>query len=43
MRLSAAAVILDALMEIDPRFPEPTPEAREEMLAAKAELLAEGG
>ena len=42
MRLSAAAVILDALMEIDPQWPEPTPEAREEMLKAKAELLAEG-
>jgi PPK2 family polyphosphate:nucleotide phosphotransferase len=41
MRLSAAAVILDALMEIDPKWPEPTPEAREAMLQAKAELLAE--
>jgi PPK2 family polyphosphate:nucleotide phosphotransferase len=43
MRLSAAAVILDALMELDPTWPEPTPEAREEMLTAKAELLAEDG
>jgi PPK2 family polyphosphate:nucleotide phosphotransferase len=43
MRLSAAAVILDALMELDPRWPEPTAEAREEMLKAKAELLAEDG
>ncbi|HKF85509.1 MAG TPA: polyphosphate kinase 2 family protein [Candidatus Limnocylindrales bacterium] len=43
MRLSAAAVIIDALMEIDPEFPEPTPEAREEMRQAKAELLAEDG
>jgi hypothetical protein len=43
MRLSAAAVIIDALMEIDPQFPAPTPEAREEMLKAKAELLAEDG
>jgi PPK2 family polyphosphate:nucleotide phosphotransferase len=43
MRLSAAAVILDALMELDPTWPEPTAEAREEMRAAKAELLAEDG
>jgi PPK2 family polyphosphate:nucleotide phosphotransferase len=41
MRLSAAAVIIDALMEIDPKFPEPTQEAREAMQQAKAELLAE--
>jgi PPK2 family polyphosphate:nucleotide phosphotransferase len=41
MRVAAAAVILDALMEIDPRFPEPTAETREEMRTAKAELLAE--
>ena len=43
MRLSAAAVILDALMELDPQWPVPTAEAREEMRAAKAELLAEEG
>ena len=43
MRLAAGAVILDALMELDPKWPEPTAEAREEMLAAKAELLAEDG
>ncbi|HEX5828448.1 MAG TPA: polyphosphate kinase 2 family protein [Candidatus Limnocylindrales bacterium] len=43
MRVAAAAVILDALMEIDPTFPEPTAGMREEMLAAKAELLAEDG
>ena len=43
MRLSAAAVILDALMELDPTWPEPTAEAREEMRKAKAELLAEDG
>jgi PPK2 family polyphosphate:nucleotide phosphotransferase len=41
MRVAAGAVILDALMEIDPQFPEPTPEARAEMLAAKQELLAD--
>jgi polyphosphate kinase 2 (PPK2 family) len=43
MRLSAAAVILDALMELDPQWPVPTAEAREEMATAKAELLAEDG
>ena len=43
MRLSAAAVILDALMELDPKWPEPTAEAREEMASARAELLAEDG
>jgi PPK2 family polyphosphate:nucleotide phosphotransferase len=43
MRIAAAAVILDALMEIDPKFPKPTAEAHAEMLAAKAELLAEDG
>ena len=43
MRVAAAAVILDALMEIDPKFPEPTPEARADMLKAKEELLAEDG
>jgi hypothetical protein len=36
-------VILDALMELDPTWPTPTAEAREEMLKAKAELLAEDG
>ena len=43
MRLAAAAVILDALMELDPKWPEPTAESREEMRNAKAELLAEDG
>ncbi len=43
MRVAAGAVILDALMEIDPQFPKPTAEARAEMLAAKEELLAEDG
>ena len=43
MRVASAAVILDALMEIDPKFPKPTPEAHAEMLAAKEELLAEDG
>jgi PPK2 family polyphosphate:nucleotide phosphotransferase len=41
MRVAASAVILDALMDIDPQFPVPTDAARAEMLTAKAELLAE--
>jgi len=42
MRIAASAVILDALMAIDPRFPVIGDAARAEMLAAKEELLAEG-
>lgn len=42
MRIAARAVILDALMAIDPRFPVITHEARAEMLKAKQELLSEG-
>jgi polyphosphate kinase 2 (PPK2 family) len=41
MRAAASAVILDALMDIDPQYPVPSAEAKAEMLAAKAELLAE--
>jgi PPK2 family polyphosphate:nucleotide phosphotransferase len=41
MRLAASAVILDALIDIDPRYPVPTPEAKAELLSARAELLAE--
>jgi PPK2 family polyphosphate:nucleotide phosphotransferase len=43
MRIAAAAVILDALMDIDPQYPVPSPEARAEMLKVKEELLAGGG
>jgi len=42
MRVAASAVILDALMKIDPQYPVPTPEAKAEMETAKAELLAQG-
>jgi PPK2 family polyphosphate:nucleotide phosphotransferase len=42
MRLGAAAVIIDALMELDPQYPTVGDEARAEMLAARDELLAEG-
>jgi len=41
MRVAAASVILDALMEIDPAFPVPSAEAKAEMEAARQELLAE--
>jgi PPK2 family polyphosphate:nucleotide phosphotransferase len=40
-RLCAAAVIANALMEIDPRFPEVTAEARKALQEAKLELEAE--
>jgi PPK2 family polyphosphate:nucleotide phosphotransferase len=42
MRLSSAAVLIEALMAIDPRWPTVAPAARDAMEAAKAELLAEG-
>ncbi len=41
MRLSAAAVILDELVRIDPKFPVVDEVARTAMLEAKAELVAE--
>ena len=41
MRLSAAAVILDQLVRIDPKFPVIDDVARKAMLDAKQELLAE--
>jgi PPK2 family polyphosphate:nucleotide phosphotransferase len=42
MRVAASAVILDALMDIDPQYPLVSEEARAEMLKAKADLLAGG-
>jgi len=42
MRIAAGAVILDALMEIDPKFPTVSEEARAEMLKARDELVAGG-
>ena len=42
MRIAAGAVILDAIMDIDPKFPKVSEEARAEMLKARDELLAEG-
>ena len=43
MRLAASAVIVDALVDVDPRYPTATPEARAELLKAREELLAEPG
>ena len=42
MRIAAGAVILDALMEIDPKSPTVSEEARAEMLKARDELVAGG-
>jgi PPK2 family polyphosphate:nucleotide phosphotransferase len=42
MRVAASAVILDALMDLDPQYPVPTDEARAGMLKAKEALLAGG-
>lgn len=40
-RICAAAVIADALIHIDPQYPKVSPEARQDLLAAKEELEAE--
>jgi hypothetical protein len=40
MRVAAGAVILDALMQIDPKFPVLSDAAKADMLTAKEELLA---
>jgi PPK2 family polyphosphate:nucleotide phosphotransferase len=42
MRVAAGAVILDAIMQIDPKFPVASDEAKADMLKARDELLAEG-
>ncbi len=42
LRVAAGSVILDALMEIDPRFPVLDDAAKADMQKAKEELLAEG-
>ena len=41
MRLAASSVILDALIDIDPQYPKPAPEALAELQEARKELLAE--
>ena len=40
-RLAAAAVVISALIDIDPRFPEADDKRKEEMAAAKRQLEAE--
>jgi PPK2 family polyphosphate:nucleotide phosphotransferase len=40
-RIAAAAVIVDALMQIDPQYPKPTPQQKRELEQAQRELLAE--
>ena len=40
-RIAAAAVIVDALVRIDPRYPTATPQQRRELELARRELLAE--
>jgi PPK2 family polyphosphate:nucleotide phosphotransferase len=40
-RLAAAVVIASALIEIDPRYPEVSAEAREQLAAARADLVAQ--
>jgi PPK2 family polyphosphate:nucleotide phosphotransferase len=42
LRVAASAVILDAIVRIDPKFPVVSEEARADMLKAKDELLGEG-
>lgn len=43
MRVAAAAVIANALIELDPRYPTPSDEALASLAEAKALLLAEDG
>ena len=40
-RVAAAGILANALIEIDPRFPKVSKEAREALLATKVELLAQ--
>jgi hypothetical protein len=40
-RIAASAVILDALMEIDPQFPTVSADVREQLGDARAELEAQ--
>ena len=42
MRICAAAILGHTLMEIDPRYPTVSPEGRQQLAAARAELEAEG-
>jgi hypothetical protein len=40
-RLAASWIILDALMDIDPKYPKVDPQTHEKMLQIKKELLDE--
>lgn len=40
-RIAAAAVVVDALVRIDPRYPKATPQQRKELEQARRELLGE--
>jgi PPK2 family polyphosphate:nucleotide phosphotransferase len=40
-RLAAAVVIANALIEIDPRYPEVSADVREQLVAARADLVAQ--
>ena len=40
-RIAAAAVVVDALAKIDPRYPTTTPQQRKELEQARRELLGE--
>ena len=40
-RLAAAAVIASTLIEIDPRYPQVSAETREQLVAARADLVAQ--
>jgi PPK2 family polyphosphate:nucleotide phosphotransferase len=42
-RLAVAALLVDALIEIDPQYPQPSEEERRALLEARRELEAEGG
>jgi PPK2 family polyphosphate:nucleotide phosphotransferase len=41
-RLATAAVLINSLVDIDPHYPKVDPEMREQMAAAKSELVVEG-
>jgi hypothetical protein len=42
-RLATAAILVRALHAIDPKYPGADPAAREQMMQARAELVAEPG
>jgi len=42
-RLCVAALMVDALVDIDPQYPQPSEEERRALAEARAELEAEAG